>query len=211
MQSTLVIKSAEFVKSAVTAPHYPADGMPEVAFAGRSNVGKSSLINCLVQRKKLVRTSRTPGQTQTINFFLINNTFRFVDLPGYGFARVPQEVRAKWKPMVETYLTSRQSLRGVVHILDVRHPPTPDDLNLWNWLRERRIPAIPVLTKGDKIKRGNWATHIKESAARLGIAPDEAVLFSAETGLGRQSLMARIEAWVQPPLEPNDVELGITN
>jgi GTP-binding protein len=196
----MIIKSAEFIKAAVKAHHYPNDGLPEVAFAGRSNVGKSSLINCVVQRKKLVRTSRTPGQTQTINFFLINNGFYFVDLPGYGFARVPQEVRAQWKPMVEAYITNRPPLRGIVHILDVRHPPTPDDLNLWNWLREQRIPAIPVLTKSDKIKRGNWDSHIKQASAVLGIQPDQFVLFSATTGLGRQALCQRIEAWLEPEL-----------
>ena len=199
-----MIKSAEFVKSAVTGSHYPEDGMPEVAFAGRSNVGKSSLINCLVQRKKLVRTSRTPGQTQTLNFFLINKLFSFVDLPGYGFAKVPQEVRAKWKPMVEMYLTSRKCLRGVVQIMDVRHPPTPDDLNLWNWLRERRITAIPVLTKGDKVKRGTWAGQARDAATRLGISPDEIILFSAETSLGRQELMQRIHGWVQPPADSEE-------
>ena len=206
MENLLVIKSAEFVKSAVTGSHYPEDGMPEVAFAGRSNVGKSSLINCLVQRKKLVRTSRTPGQTQTLNFFLINNGFRFVDLPGYGFAKVPQAVRAKWKPMVEAYLTNRKSLRGVVQILDIRHPPTPDDLNLWNWLRERRIPSIPVLTKGDKVKRGSWAAQLKDVATRLGISPDEIVLFSAETSLGRPELMERLAAWVRLPEPESDPE-----
>ena len=206
MENLLVIKSAEFVKSAVPGSHYPEDGMPEVAFAGRSNVGKSSLINCLVQRKKLVRTSRTPGQTQTLNFFLINNGFRFVDLPGYGFAKVPQAVRAKWKPMVEAYLTNRKSLRGVVQILDIRHPPTPDDLNLWNWLRERRIPSIPVLTKGDKVKRGSWAAQLKDVATRLGISPDEIVLFSAETSLGRPELMERLAAWVRLPEPESDPE-----
>jgi len=161
-------------------------------------VGKSSLINCVVQRKKLVRTSRTPGQTQTINFFLINQGFYFVDLPGYGFARVPEAVRAQWKPMVEAYITDRAPLRGIVHILDVRHPPTLDDLNLWNWLRERRIPAIPVLTKSDKIKKGNWGSHIQQASAVLGIPPDQFVLFSATTGLGRPELCQRLVAWLAP-------------
>ena len=194
-----MIKQARFIISNTDVKKCPPPDRPEYAFIGRSNVGKSSLINCLVQRKKLVRTSRTPGQTQTLNFFLINNGFRFVDLPGYGFAKVPQAVRAKWKPMVEAYLTNRKSLRGVVQILDIRHPPTPDDLNLWNWLRERRIPSIPVLTKGDKVKRGSWAAQLKDVATRLGISPDEIVLFSAETSLGRPELMERLAAWVRLP------------
>ena len=130
MEAVYTIRSAEFLKTAVQPQHYPAHDLPEVAFAGRSNVGKSSLINCLVQRKKLVRTSRTPGQTQTINFFGVNDAFCFVDLPGYGFARVPESIRARWRPMVESYLTGRVNLRGIVHIMDARHLPTPDDIKL---------------------------------------------------------------------------------
>jgi len=197
MTTPLVIKSAEFVKSAVTPAHYPPEDLPEVAFAGRSNVGKSSLINCLVQRKKLVRTSRTPGQTQMINFFVINNAFRFVDFPGYGFARVPESVRAKWRPMVEAYLTGRKSLRGIVQIMDIRHPPTPDDLNLWQWLQDHRIPAIPVMTKSDKIKRSQWNIHLKQAALSLGVSPDQLVLFSAANNQGRSTLMEWLALWLE--------------
>jgi GTP-binding protein len=165
------LKTAEFETSAVRPGQYPADNLPEVAFAGRSNVGKSSLINCLVQRKKLVRTSRTPGLTRMINFFRINGTFYFVDLPGYGFARVPENVRAQWKPMVEAYLLGRKTLRGIVHIMDARHLPTQDDLQLWTWLLDRRIPTIPVLTKADKISQGKRSSQVKAAAQTLGIAP----------------------------------------
>jgi GTP-binding protein len=190
------IKTAEFVTSAVQPGQYPESNLPEIAFAGRSNVGKSSLINCLVQRKKLVRTSRTPGLTRMINFFRINEAFYFVDLPGYGFARVPESVRAQWRPMVETYLLGRESLRGIVHIMDARHPPTMEDLQLWTWLQNRRVPAIPVLTKSDKIARGKWSGHTKAAAEILGVHSDRMILFSSVIGLGREELLDRIHMWL---------------
>jgi GTP-binding protein len=187
------IKTAEFETSAVRPGQYPSGDLPEVAFAGRSNVGKSSLINCLVQRKKLVRTSRTPGLTRMINFFRINGAFYFVDLPGYGFARVPENVRAQWKPMVETYLLDRKVLRGIVHIMDARHLPTQDDLQLWTWLLDRRVPTIPVLTKVDKIPQGKYSSHMKAAVQTLGIPLERVLLFSSVTGLGREELMERIQ------------------
>ncbi len=190
------IKTAEFITSAVRPAQYPHDDMPEVAFAGRSNVGKSSLINCLVQRKKLVRTSRTPGRTQLINFFDINNSFRLVDLPGYGYAKVAESVRQSWGPMIETYLSTRKNLRGVVAIIDSRHPPTPDDLALWFWLRERKIPAIPVLTKADKLPRGKWNLLSRNAAQVLGTEPESIVVFSAETRQGRTELLEKIWIWL---------------
>jgi len=186
------IRTAEFETSAVRPGQYPASNLPEVAFAGRSNVGKSSLINCLVQRKKLVRTSRTPGLTRMINFFLINEAFYFVDLPGYGFARVPENVRAQWKPMVEAYLLGRKTLRGIVHIMDARHLPTQEDVQLWTWLLDRRIPAIPVLTKADKIPQGKRSLQVRAAAQTLGIPPERVLLFSSATGLGREELMGQI-------------------
>ncbi len=199
MNPVLTIKSAEFIKSAFQPDHYPPAQLPEVAFAGRSNVGKSSLINCIVQRKKLVRTSRTPGQTQAINFFLINKAFYFVDLPGYGFAKVPQRIKAQWGPMVETYLTQRSTLKGVVHILDLRHPPTPEDLSLQQWLAIENIPSVPVLTKADKMKRSKWPPFVTQAAAHLGIPADSFVLFSSETGQGRNHLIEVLHDWVSEP------------
>jgi GTP-binding protein len=196
--SPFIVKSAVFVKSAVRPAHYPPPEVPEVAFAGRSNVGKSSLINCLLERKKLVRTSRTPGQTQMINFFLINDAFYFVDLPGYGFARVSQRVRASWRPMMEAYFRKRDSLQGVVLILDARHPPTPDDLQLWNWLVDQGITGIPVLTKIDKISRGKWNSSQKQAAAALGTEADRIVLFSAETGYGREDILSLLLPLLAP-------------
>jgi GTP-binding protein len=202
MVTEIQIKSAEFLGSAVKPAQYPLHELPEVAFAGRSNVGKSSLINCLLQRKKLVRTSRTPGRTQTINFFGINQTFCFVDLPGYGFARVPEAIRAGWRPMVETYLTTRRQLRGVVQILDLRHPPTADDIQLWNWLRDRGLPAIAVLTKADKLNRSQWPLHLRQIVLVLGLPVEDGVLFSALTREGRDALWQKILPWLAVDINP---------
>ncbi|MFZ2444792.1 MAG: ribosome biogenesis GTP-binding protein YihA/YsxC [Syntrophobacteraceae bacterium] len=188
----LVIKSADFVTSATRPGQYPDDALPEIAFAGRSNVGKSSLINCLLQRKKLVRTSRTPGRTQLINFFLINDAFHFVDLPGYGYAKVAQSVRATWGPMITTYLETRKNLKAVVAIIDLRHPPTPDDISLWGWLGLKKIPAVAVFTKADKLPRAKWNPLLQSAAQALGIPPNNAILFSAETQQGRPELLDKI-------------------
>ena len=197
--SLLTIKTAEFETSAMQPRQYPAGTLPEIAFAGRSNVGKSSLINCLTQRKKLVRTSRTPGLTRMINFFRINGAVYFVDLPGYGFARVPEKIRAQWKPMVESYLLGRKTLRGIVQIMDARHLPTVDDLQLWTWLQGGRIPAIPVLTKADKIAQGKRASQVKAAAEMLNVSPERMVLFSSTTGLGREQLMERLQMLLDSP------------
>ena len=191
-----IIRSVEFVKSCVRPDQYPPANLPEIAFGGRSNVGKSSLINSLVQRKKLVRTSRTPGRTQMINFFNVNDAFLLVDLPGYGFAKVPESVRAQWGPMVETYLGKRETLRGVVQIMDARHLPTSDDVQLWNWLAYQQIPALPVLTKSDKIKGGQRKPAIQQAARVLGIAPDQIVLFSAVTQEGREAVWEKLMVWI---------------
>ncbi len=188
----MVIKSANFVKSAVKPEHYPETELPEIAFAGRSNVGKSSLINKLLNRKKLVRTSRTPGCTQTINFFEINRQLMFVDLPGYGYAKVSKEVRKRWRPMVETYLTTRKNLRVVVVILDIRHPPSPDDLSLISWLSSHSVPFLVVLTKADKLKKHKQKQQRIRIAAGLGLEENDVTLFSAKTGEGREELWERL-------------------
>ena len=188
----MVIKSAKFVKSAVKPGHYPESELPEIAFAGRSNVGKSSLINKLLNRKKLVRTSRTPGCTQTINFFEINRQLMFVDLPGYGYAKVSKEVRKQWRPMVETYLTTRKNLRVVVVILDIRRSPSPDDLNLISWLSSHGVPFLIVLTKADKLKKHKQKQHRIRIATDLGLEENDVSLFSAKTGEGREELWERL-------------------
>jgi GTP-binding protein len=196
MTSPVIIRTAEFVTAAVKPEQYPTDPLPEVAFAGRSNVGKSTLINCLLQRKKLVRISRTPGRTQTINFFRINSAFYFVDLPGYGYAKVPEAIRASWRPMVETYLGSRKHLSGIVQLFDLRHPPTVDDLNLWAWLQSVRIPTLPVLTKADKVRPAQRLSHTHRAADMLGIPSAQCVCFSALTGKGRTLVWETLLKWM---------------
>jgi GTP-binding protein len=184
------IVSAEFVLSATEPSRYPVEGFPEIAFVGRSNVGKSSLINTLVQRKGLARTSSTPGCTQLVNFFTINNKISFVDLPGYGFARVPPAIKKTWGPMVETYLRERIDLRLVVFILDIRREPRAEDIDLMNWFRSYNISHIFALTKIDKLSRSQ--VKIRETAIKklLGIDPPlaEIVLFSAKTGEGKDRI-----------------------
>src|SRR5215470_169110 len=161
------ISTATFVASAVSPAQYPRQPLPEVAFAGRSNVGKSSLINILVHRKNLVKTSATPGKTRAINFFLVNQRFLFVDLPGYGYARVPREMQASWRPMVETYLQQRTTLRAVVHVVDLRHAPTPQDQQLRSWLLHHGIHVVTVATKADQVPRGQRPAHAQALCERL--------------------------------------------
>ena len=155
------IKTSELFKSAAKPSQFPQLELPEIAFAGRSNVGKSSLANSLLLRKKLFKTSATPGKTQLINFFLINQSFCFVDLPGYGFAKVPKVVRAKWRILIETYLSQRQNLKGVVLIIDIRHGPTPQDQQLLNWLVHHQRPVLVVVSKADKLSRGKQAQQLQ--------------------------------------------------
>ncbi|MDW7645368.1 MAG: ribosome biogenesis GTP-binding protein YihA/YsxC [Desulfuromonadales bacterium] len=190
----MLIKSAEFVKSATRPDNYPASDLPEVAFAGRSNVGKSSLINVLVNRKALVRTSSTPGRTQLLNFFDINGTFSLVDLPGYGFAKVPLAVKKDWGPMVRTFLERRHNLRAVVILFDIRRVPREEDLQLLDWLEEYQIPTIPVLTKVDKVSRGQREKQIKPILDATGLPRDAFSLFSALNREGRDEVWERIEA-----------------
>ena len=156
------IKSAGLLESAAGANQFPDLVMPEIAFAGRSNVGKSTLINSLLTRKKLVKTSSTPGKTRLINFFLINEIFCLVDLPGYGFAKVPAEMRESWRKLIETYLSRRDNLRGVVLIIDIRHGPTAQDRQLKSWLDFHRRPMLVVASKSDKLSRGKCASQLQK-------------------------------------------------
>ena len=188
----MIIKSAEFVTSAVKTAQYPSEALPEIAFAGRSNVGKSSLINTLVNRKHLVKTSSTPGRTQLINFFDINKNLTFVDLPGYGYAKVPVAVRKKWGPMIETYLSTRQTLKGVVIIMDIRRLPREEEQNLIHWLAHYSIASILVLTKTDKLSKTKL---IKQQAAivqALSVAKEDVILFSAKTRRGKDAVWGAI-------------------
>ena len=187
------ITSAEFVTSATKPSQYPPEGLPEIAFAGRSNVGKSSLINVLVNRKRLVKTSSTPGRTQLINFFDINDHTTFVDLPGYGYAKVPASVRKKWGPMIETYLSGRSTLKGVVMIQDIRRTPREEEHNLIEWLEHYAIPSILVLTKTDKLSKTKLAKQRAAVARSLALDPGDLILFSAKSRAGRENVWKAIE------------------
>jgi GTP-binding protein len=186
------VTSAEFLKAAVDRKGWPKDGLPQVAFAGRSNVGKSSLINNLVNRKGLVKTSGTPGKTREINFFTINGGFYFVDLPGFGYARVPGRVQSDWGPMIEEYLLGSRELKLVVFLLDIRHEPGNYDMIMNRYLIENNIPAAYVATKADKISRGSRMKYISVMARTLGIAPGDIIEYSSQTGEGKAKLWERI-------------------
>jgi len=192
----MIIKSAEFVKSAVKPSQYPPAILPEVAFAGRSNVGKSSLINTLVNRKHLVKTSRTPGRTQLINFFNINGAFSFVDLPGYGYAKVPLAVKKTWGPMIETYLSARKTLKGVVLIMDIRRIPAQEELNFVEWLDQCGLPGILILTKMDKLSKTKRAKQQHLIAETLDVTKDDLILFSAKSRQGKDSVWKAIKKLV---------------
>ena len=184
----MIIKSAEFITSAVKPSQYPPAVLPEIAFAGRSNVGKSSLINTLVNRKRLVKTSSTPGRTQLINFFNINEKFSFVDISGYGYAKVPASVKKKWGPMIETYITTRKTLKGVVLIMDLRRTPGPEEINMLDWLNHYGIPSVPVLTKSDKLSKTRQQKQLKEISNTLSADKDNFILFSAKSRQGKDEV-----------------------
>lgn len=193
------IVSAEFVTSAASPAQYPRQRLPEMAFAGRSNVGKSSLINTLVHRKNLVKTSATPGKTRTLNFFVVNGQFSFVDFPGYGYAKVPREMQASWRPMVEAYMKRRDLLRAVVHIVDFRHPPSELDQQLRAWLLHKQVPVLTVATKTDKVKRSRRAVHEQAIRRALDLPADEPLtLFSSHNHEGRLRLWQRLLPWLTP-------------
>lgn len=196
----LVIRSLEFVGGMASAGGWrPQTELPEIAFAGRSNVGKSSLLNRLVHRKKFARVSNTPGRTREVNFFKVNGSFLLVDLPGYGYARISKERRAEWRPLIESYLRSTEQLRGVVQLLDSRHDPTPDDLQMLDYLGDLGVPTIIVLTKIDKLtakERQRQRAHI---AGAVGLDDDQIIAFSATTGEGRNELAEAIESLLAQP------------
>ncbi len=199
MVTRVIVKSTEFVKSAVKPSQYPPGDLPEIAFAGRSNVGKSSLINALVNRKNLVRTSSTPGRTQLINFFNVNGQFTLVDLPGYGFAKVPLAVKREWGPMMETYLAKRSNLRGTVLILDIRRTPVAEDSLMLQWLRAYDIPPLLVVTKCDKVSKNERAKQADVIARTLGVTKGELCFFSALSKEGTDEVWRRIEALLEEP------------
>ena len=193
----MLVKKAEFTISAVKPDQYPDDALPEIALAGRSNVGKSSLINCLIRRKNLARTSSKPGKTQTINFYRINDLFYFADVPGYGFARVPKTMKKQWGKMMETYLLKRDPLKAVIQVVDLRHPPSKDDQNMYEFLKYYSIPTWVVATKADKVPKGKWQKHLKVIKETLKMEKeDPLILFSAQTAYGKEQLWNLIDEQV---------------
>jgi GTP-binding protein len=193
----LVIRSLEFLGGQAKAGGWRPEGtLPEVAFAGRSNVGKSSLINKLLRRRKFARVSNTPGRTREINFFEVNGQFVLADLPGYGYARVSKERRAEWRPLIEGYLRRSPTLRGIVQLLDARHSPTVDDLQMLDFLAQLGTPTIVVATKIDKVSRANRANRVDELAREAGVDVDQVIPFSAVSGEGRDELAEAIVSLV---------------
>ncbi|EAD0633509.1 TPA_asm: YihA family ribosome biogenesis GTP-binding protein [Listeria monocytogenes] len=184
------VNNVELIISAVRPEQYPETDLPEYALAGRSNVGKSSFINTMIRRKSMARISQKPGKTQTLNFYKIEEALFFVDVPGYGFAKVSKTEREKWGVMIEAYITSREQLRGVIQIVDLRHKPTEDDRMMYEFLKYYDIPVIVVATKADKIPRSKWQKNAKIVRETLDFDPDDKfVLFSSETKMGKD------EAW----------------
>ncbi|WP_421380268.1 ribosome biogenesis GTP-binding protein YihA/YsxC [Bacillus salacetis] len=189
------VNNVELVISAVRPEQYPEDFMPEFALAGRSNVGKSSFINRMIGRKSMARISSKPGKTQTLNFYKIEESLYFVDVPGYGFAKVSKTEREAWGRMIETYITMREQLRAVIQIVDLRHPPTEDDIMMYDFLKHHEIPCVIIATKADKIPKGKWQKHLKVTKEALDIEEgDEVILFSSETGLGKDQVWAALNA-----------------
>ncbi len=180
------ISECTFSGSVYSLSQLPKDNLPQIAFAGRSNVGKSSLLNRLVGRKKMAKVSSTPGKTRSLNFFLINRRFYFVDLPGYGYAKVARKVRESWGELVEKYLETCPDLIGLVLLLDCRRDPTPEDFQLLEWLAARQIPALAAITKTDKINRSQVSTKEQQIENELGLA---AIPFSAVNGTGKKELL----------------------
>lgn len=188
------VHNVEMVISAVRPEQYPEDGLPEFALAGRSNVGKSSFINRMIGRKSLARISSKPGKTQTLNFYKIEEQLFFVDVPGYGYAKVSKSEREAWGKMIERYITGRQELKAVVQIVDLRHPPTADDCMMYDFLKHYNIPCIIIATKADKIPKGKWDKHKKIVKTTLNMDPkDPLIVFSSEKGLGFDEAWREIE------------------
>lgn len=184
------ITDASITISAVSPQQYPKDQLPEIALAGRSNVGKSSFINRMIDRKGLARTSSKPGKTQTLNFYKINEAFYFVDVPGYGYAKVSKRERRTWGPMMEEYFESREMLQCVVLIIDLRHKPTKDDIQMYEYLKYLQLPVIIVATKFDKVKKNERTKFLKRAIETLHLHPDDPIIpFSAVSGVGKE------EAW----------------
>ncbi len=196
------VHNVELVISAVRQAQYPEGGLPEFALAGRSNVGKSSFINKMIGRKSMARISSKPGKTQTLNFYKIEEKLFFVDVPGYGYAKVSKTSREAWSKMIEEYITTRDLLKAVIQIVDLRHPPSDDDCMMYDFLKYYNIPCIVIATKADKIPKGKWEKHKKMVRDELDMeAHDTMILFSSETGMGFDAAWAEIERRMLPTEE----------
>jgi GTP-binding protein len=200
----LVIRELEFIGGMAAVDGWrPETELPEVAFAGRSNVGKSSLLNKLVRRKGFARVSRTPGRTREINFFRVNSSFILADLPGYGYARVSKEKKADWKPLIEGYLRHTPTLAGVVLLLDIRREPSDDDVAMLDYLAELELPTVVVLTKTDKLSSQAAEEQTTAIMKMLSLSREQTILFSSSTGLGRDELAEAVASLVD--VTRNDV------
>ncbi|WP_321494993.1 ribosome biogenesis GTP-binding protein YihA/YsxC [uncultured Desulfobacter sp.] len=189
----MIIRGVDFVKSAVKPAQYPEYDFSEIAFAGRSNVGKSSLINTLISRRDMVKTSSRPGCTQLINFFLINGELSLVDLPGYGYAKVSKKIRAQWQPMVETYVDTRRNLLGLILLMDIRREPGKEELDMVRWLEAKNMPCLLVLTKADKLSKTKQIKQLDSACAAFNRDRNGIILFSAKTRQGRQTIWDEIQ------------------
>ncbi|MFD1863932.1 ribosome biogenesis GTP-binding protein YihA/YsxC [Planococcus sp. FY231025] len=190
----MIVHNVELVISAVRPDQYPEDGLPEFALAGRSNVGKSSFINKMIGRKSMARISSKPGKTQTLNFYKIEEKLFYVDVPGYGYAKVSKSEREAWGKMIERYITDREQLKAVIQIVDLRHPPSRDDINMYDFMKHYGIPCIIIATKADKIPKGKWDKHKKIVRETLDMEKgDPLIVFSSETGLGKDAAWKEIE------------------
>jgi len=189
------VHNVEMIMSAVRPEQYPSEGYPEFALAGRSNVGKSSFINKMIGRKSLARTSSKPGKTQTLNFYKIEEQLFFVDVPGYGYAKVSKSSRETWGKFIQQYMTEREPLRAVIQIVDLRHAPSADDCAMYDFLVENNMPAIIIATKADKIPKGKWEKHKKVVRETLAMRPyDALIVFSSEKGIGMDEAWKEIES-----------------
>ncbi len=191
------IKNVRFVKSAVTPSQYPPADCPEIAFAGRSNTGKSSLINTIVDRKNLVKTSSKPGFTQLINFFTVNDELSFVDLPGFGYAKVSKKIRHTWKKMVESYLSGRPNLLATALLMDIRRGPEQEEFDLIRWFADNRIGYFVVLTKADKLSNNKQNTRLAQTAKMLDMDRHKLILFSAKSKKGKSTVLDTIQTVVE--------------
>ena len=202
----MIVKRADFITSMKEYGDYATRGCPEVAFAGKSNVGKSSMINKLTNRSKLARTSATPGKTRLINVYQINEAINFIDLPGYGFAKVSKEEKLSWGRMMQNYFATTRDLCHVFHLVDIRHEPSAEDREMNLFLRQADIPFTVVATKADKISRGARLKHIAPICRALAVQPWQVLVFSSEDGTGRDELLERIEAVCTEEQEPSAEE-----